>query len=163
MTNDSTAGNEEPIDVPDWAFVPLMLVVGLPGSGKSTWCRAVAARTGAQLVDDFKSRAPDLVFGNSLKIPDIVEALAAGRRCIVADIDLTRADARRDAANWLARRFPQIEPLWVFFDNAPERCRLNVLADTSRNTEARLREIEARAPNYTVPLGARVLPVWARS
>lgn len=161
MSNGATTRSEEVLEAPSWAFVPLMIVVGLPGSGKSTWCRAVAARTGAQLMDDFKSRAPDLVFRNSLKIPDLIEAIASGRPCIVADIDFTRTDARRDAAGWLADQFPHIEPLWVFFANDPERCRINVLADTSRNTQARLREIEARAPIFRIPPNGRVLPVWA--
>jgi hypothetical protein len=160
MSSDASTRNDAIVDVPRWSFVPLMLVVGLPGSGKSTWCRAVASRTGALLIDDFKSHAPDLVFRNALKLPDLVEAVAADHPCIVADIDFTRADARTDAAGWLASRFPQIEPLWVFFANDPERCRANVLADTSRNTQARLRELDARTPAYKIPPNARVLPVW---
>ena len=153
--------NDVLVDVPSWSFVPLMLVAGLPGSGKSTWCRGVAARTGAVLIDDFKSDAPDLVFRNALKLPRLARAVAAGRSCIVADIDFTRTDARTDAVGWLASQFPHIEPLWVFFTNDPERCRANVLADTSRNTPARLREIESRAQIYKIPSNARVLPVWA--
>jgi len=161
MISDHSTREDVIVDVPSWSFVPLMLVVGLPGSGKSMWCRAVTARTGALLIDDFKSHAPDLVFRNALKLPQLVHAVAAGRRCIVADIDFTRTDARTDAARWLASQFPHIEPLWVFFASDPERCRANVLADTSRNTAARLRELDARAPVYNIPSNARVLPVWA--
>src|SRR5947199_95922 len=147
MSSDGSKGDVM-VEVPNWSFVPLMLVVGLPGSGKSTWCRAVASWTGALLIDDFKSHAPDLVFRNALKIPDLAQAVTSGRRCIVADIDFTRTDARTEAADWLASQFPHIEPLWVFFANDPERCRTNVLADTSRNAAARLRELDARAPVY---------------
>ena len=149
------------IAVPDWCYVPLMLVVGLPGSGKSTWCKAVAAQTGALYIDDFKSRAPDLVFVNALKLPQLTRTIADGQRCIVSDIDFTRTEARSEAHRFLARRFPELRPAWVYFENNPDQCRANVLADVSRKPENRLREINARWAAYRIPTGAFTRPVWA--
>ncbi len=162
MNSNGSEENDAIGGVPGWAFVPLMLVAGLPGSGKTTWSRAVAARTGALLIDDFKSRATDLELVNSPKLAHFSQAIGKGRPCIVVDVDFTRTEARSQLDDWLFSMFPRIgRPLWVFFENNPGQCRVNVLADKTRtNTKARLTELDERAPNYIIPPLARVVPVW---
>jgi len=157
---DGKEQEQQSLVVPPWAHTDLLVVVGLPGSGKTTWSKAVAVETGALRIDDFKSKAPDLGFRSSLKLPLLEQTLAAGRHTILLDIDITRTEARSEAAAYLQSRFPKVTPIWVFFANEPEFCRRNILRDTSRRKEGRLVELDARSPNYRIPAGAIVLPVW---
>ena len=91
----------------------------------------------------------------------LLDALRAGKRCIVADIDFTRTEARADATRALGAMAPTLQPTWTFFANDPVQCRVNVLASARESNHIRLFEIDVRSPEYQIPAGAHVLPVWS--
>src|ERR1022692_3693558 len=85
----------------------ILLVAGLPGSGKTTYLRELEG-SGWLCFDDFKN----LAGGNSRqfrKSPQFATLLARvreGVRCVVADIDFCRTESRAEAADVLRAEVP---------------------------------------------------------
>src|SRR5437016_2437846 len=77
----------------------VILVIGLPGSGKTHYLRHVAGYTGARDFDDFKANAfndnPD--FRSARRFGELLADLWRGRDCIISDIDFCRPESLSEA------------------------------------------------------------------
>lgn len=102
----------------------VVLVIGLPASGKSTWARIEAARLrnrghAAQVLDDPVSME-DVQ-------RDVALALSQGAHSLfVVDPNLCRSPIRDAAVDWFKRQALAVE--CVFFANEPEQCLRNAMA-----------------------------------
>ncbi len=125
----------------------LVLVVGLPGSGKTQYAHARASREGLVLVDD----------PTGLEALDVLES----RSGIVTDPHLCCSETRAKAEHTLRKRFPGVVLEWVFFENDPDACFANVgrrqKAGDSRMVAGM---IWGASKRYQIPEGVLVLPVW---
>lgn len=76
----------------------LILLGGLPGSGKSFYLAALLER-GWKTLDDFQSKTPSdsTDFRDSRQFAGLVAALKAGERCVVADIRVIHRPYRESA------------------------------------------------------------------
>jgi len=140
----------------------ITFVVGLPGSGKSTWIERQAQGTDALVIHDFKagSHNDDPAFQSSRHLPELKAAVESGRNSFIADIDFCRSASRMEADLFLTKAFPGVKVKWMFFEKNVAACQANVRRDIDRRVHARLAKIAEFEPQYQIPQGATVVPVW---
>ena len=138
----------------------LTFIVGLPGSGKTRFIHEFTER-GTKCFDDFKSRGrhDSCRFDHSRYLGELAAALWVGYDCLIADIDFCRVEARDEAVALLRRWVPDVEIEWRCYDNAPTRCRRNLLADRSDSLARDLEALEKYASLYTYPDGCTPIPI----
>ena len=144
-------------------IMPITFVVGLPGSGKSTWIEQQAQGTDALVIHDFKARShnDDPAFHSSRHLPELIAAVESGRNSFIADIDFCRTASRNEAAAFLARAFPGVKVQWVFFEKNVAACQANARRDIDRRAQDRLAKIAEFGPQYQIPEGVILVPVWS--
>jgi predicted kinase len=138
----------------------IMLLAGLPGSGKTTHlCRMLA--DGWLTFDDYKAQAFEDCsrFGSSRKFLPLISALRAGLKCVVADIDFCKPESREEAEGLLFAIFPNVQLHWLFFENNPSACEANVRNRNSASWEIELKKVREYSASYSIPRNADVLPV----
>ena len=141
--------------------MPITFVVGLPGSGKSTWIEQQAQGTDPLVIHDFNARSHnnDPAFHSSLC--QLIAAVESGRNSFIADIDFCRTASRNEAGTFLARAFPEVRVHWVFYEKNVAACQANVRRDIDRRTQDRLAKIAEFEPQYQIPDGVTLVPVWS--
>ena len=139
----------------------LILLGGLPGSGKSFYVEALVGR-GWKKFDDFQSKARNdsTDFRDSRLFQDLVAALKAGERCVVADIRVAHQPYRESALRALRGDIGTINCQFQIFENQPALCSRNVERDLDRRLKDRLREISHWSHQHSVPFDAVLLWVW---
>jgi hypothetical protein len=120
----------------------LILLGGLPGSGKSFYLAALMKR-GWQNFDDFQSKTPNdsTDFRDSRQFAELMAALKAGERCVVADIRVIHGEYRESALRALRGEIEASRLQFQIFENQPEICSRNVERDPDRRLECRIRAI----------------------
>jgi len=126
----------------------VICLVGLPGSGKST------------LLIKIMMEHPGLAaYDNIIKghVEGIRANLDSGKDCIVTDPFFTLPSVRGQVERMLQGH--QIE--WIFFENAPHKCRANVKrrmdAGDTREVEGSIRRF---TEEYVIPDGVIPLEVF---
>jgi hypothetical protein len=138
----------------------LKVVIGLPGCGKTTRLSEMQA-AGFRIFDDFHANA----FGDS---PDaemsqhyfsLMDALMADQDCAVSDVAFCDPSRRSAFLKAVMVRFPKHPMEWIYFENAPEKCRQNILRRNSPDADRELKALAELAPKYVIPAGATIVPV----
>lgn len=128
----------------------VVLVVGLPGSGKTHLAIEIAAQRGCMLFDDISAEEGD---GD---LPALYKALAEGKDCVLTDPFLCIPDHRTKCQMMLS----QHELEWIFFENDKEQCIVN--AEARRKVDGRyvLGSIHRFSSLYKIPEDYTPIPVW---
>jgi hypothetical protein len=139
----------------------LILLGGLPGSGKSFYLTALVER-GWKKFDDFQSKTPNdsINFRDSRQFAGLVAALKAGEHCVAADIRVIHRPYRESALRALSSDIGAINLQFQIFENLPELCSRNVERDLDRRLEARLDAISHWSNHHSFPSDAVLLQVW---
>ncbi|OFV96503.1 MAG: hypothetical protein A3H28_06205 [Acidobacteria bacterium RIFCSPLOWO2_02_FULL_61_28] len=139
----------------------VILVVGLPGCGKTTYVDKLTAEFGAQKFDDFKANAhyDSPTFQCARRFDELIIKLVRGETCIVADIDFCRNEARIEAEEEIKGRIPGVKVEWHYFENDPIRCRRNVIRRKSNSVQQELLNIDRYSPGYDIPSPATLIRV----
>ncbi len=132
----------------------LTLIIGLPGSGKST----LKMERSEFHDDDF--------LRNELQPPrgyvGIVERLRAGINCAANDIALCESGRMSDVLERFRRDVPGVEVELIYFQNDPEQCIINVVndhwCDLRHDVGARIHAIRRFTLLYEPPPDARPVP-----
>lgn len=140
----------------------IVIVVGLPGSGKSRWVdEHRAGFAGVVNADYFEdSLVPTFRFTDSRHYRPLIAALRAGQDCLIADIAFCDTLRRVEATQVLACDAPMAVVQWVFFENNADACMANIRADGGARLLNRLRNFSLFAHKYHIPPGVNALPVW---
>lgn len=142
----------------------ITFVVGLPGSGKSTWMKQQKAQgNDVHILDDFKANAhnDDPAFCSSRYLSELKAAVESGRDIFIADIDFCRSASRIEADLFVTRNFPEATVRWIFFEKSIISCKENVRRDHERDVDSRLAKIDEFEPQYQIPSDATCIPVWS--
>jgi tRNA uridine 5-carbamoylmethylation protein Kti12 len=140
----------------------LIVIAGLPGSGKSHRIRAVKDKFAGICVEDFHANAINHSpkFEHSRHYTDLISSLSNSKDCLIADIAYCESDRRLEVERTVRREIPNVVIEWEFFENAPVKCEDNC---RRRNRSSLPREIELirdLSQKYLIPEGALVLSVF---
>lgn len=95
------------------------MLVGLPGSGKSTLGAKLAAQHNLDFIDDasIKFESPTAVLESILS--------SSKKGAVITDVYLCLTEIRASAKS-LIESNPNLDVSWVYFENNPETCLHNV-------------------------------------
>lgn len=141
----------------------LIVVIGLPGSGKSKYMEQIkAAGEVAAFYDDFQANAiqhdknPRLSNHYSL----LLKGLRGGQTIAVSDIRYCIKEELNVLIAAVIDGVPGIALDLRYFENNPEKCIKNVNTDTHRDVSGRLEKIKELSPMYKPPgISSTVLEV----
>lgn len=139
----------------------ITMLVGLPGSGKTTLGNRMIGDDGVQLPD------PNTIFLDDITviggIDELNEAIAFGwENIIVSDVFLCRPIDRDKAIRWLEKNAVGYEVEWIYFENAPDKCRENVRRRNAGGDPRKVSElINELTKFYVIPKGATVRTVFS--
>ncbi len=136
----------------------LKIVIGLPGCGKSVLLAQMQS-DGYHIFDDFHADADAPFVEMSQNFGPLMDELLAGHDCAVSDYAFCEPEYRSQFLKAITTRLPNQAMEWIYFDNAPEKCRSNIRQGGSEGIERELRALEKFGKKYVVPAGASVLPV----
>lgn len=149
---------------PDWfrkSYVPVTLVCGAPGSGKSTWVEA--ARDPADLVVCFDQIAGQIFAGGALRAgvtltPDQIADVLRRRNEMIADLMWSRA-AGKWARAWIIAGEPRAESRQWWADVVGAQI---VVLETSEAECRRRIQADAEAGDARGPQALRQVGEWWR-
>jgi predicted kinase len=143
----------------------LIFIVGLPGSGKSSYVKKINENNTFIVFDDFKDNAilnrREFTFSSSYC--KLMDCLRAGKNCIITDIDFCKTSSREEAELIMTGWKLGIEIEWVFFENNPEQCVENInkrAIELIRNEDSAILKAAEYTKEYNIPRGAKILNVW---
>ena len=133
----------------------LIVVVGLPGSGKSTLIQSMCQSFTGLRAEDFhaNARRDSPHVENSRYYPDLLQSLQSGHDCVIADIAFCDPYRRNALQHALARDILGIKVCWIYFENAPDKCRRNILRRNRESVGGDLEALARFAPLYVIPVG----------
>jgi predicted kinase len=135
----------------------LLLVIGLPGAGKS-WLidNRLRQKVTGLCVHDFHGNAIDdsPAVKNSRHYLALVEALKAGHDCVIADIEFCRPGRRDAVVKILRTEFPALAIEYHCLRNQPDRCIRNIRARSRQNEGEECSKVKELSQEYILPIGA---------
>jgi predicted kinase len=143
----------------------LTVVVGLPGAGKSTLVNAMRSSVSGLCCEDFHANAlhDSPLVENSRHYNALLEDIRTGLDCVIADIAFCDPKRRANLQQVINRQIPNSRVEWIYFENAPDKCRRNI----ERRARERLRDdldaLEKFQLLYRIPDGVTPIPVPERS
>ena len=99
-------------------------------------------------------------FTNARTFVELVRTLNAGNDCMVSDVNFCRPHRRAEFETAILEVAPGTAFEWRFFENDPAGCIENVRRRARINVTREEQTITKLAPNYIIPPGAAVMPVW---
>ena len=139
----------------------LIAVVGLPGSGKSTLVKAIGSSVSGLCCEDFHANA----FDHSPRVERsrhynaLLEHMRAGRDCIIADIAFCDPRRRLSLQEAIDKQFCDARILWIYFENAPAKCRNSIPHRARASVRDDLAALEQFEQVYGIPGGVIPLPI----
>lgn len=141
----------------------VLLVAGFPGSGKTTYITEMG-QGGWHVLDDFKANAFDNSpeFRKSRYCASLLACLRAGGKCVVADIDFCRTEARAEAEKVLREGVPDVAITWCYFSYDVQACETNIKHRNRPSLQEDLKKLYECAAHYRIPHGADVRACYRR-
>jgi len=139
----------------------LTVIVGLPGSGKSTLVEKMKREGAGFCVHDFHANAHmnSPLVEHSRHYGDLIRSLRRGTDCVIADIAFCEPARRDNLERAVAREIPALRIEWVYFENAPETCAHNIKTRARSSSASDLRELARLTALYILPSEVVPIPV----
>lgn len=134
----------------------IKLIVGLPGSGKTTWGSRFAAKNSKVLFIDDISMLTNNALSYFKTVSKEYEVM------LIADVFFCDSVIRKDAFQILSGLFPEAKIEMVFFENSVEKCEKNVykrqLEGDNRKVLGLIHQFSLK---YEIPEGVVPLSIWS--
>ena len=143
----------------------LTVVVGLPGAGKSTLVNAMRSSVSGLCCEDFHANAlhDSPLVENSRHYNALLEDIRTGRDCVIADIAFCDPKRRANLHQAIDRQISNSRIEWIYFENAPDKCRRNIERRARERLGDDLDALEEFQRLYCIPDGVTPIPVRERS
>jgi len=138
----------------------LILIAGLPGSGKSTYGEKLKGEVGATCyVDDYHAKANGnrLGFENGREYRNLIAGLERGELWVASDIEWCRPEKRREVEAALRKAVPHVHIEWHFLATDEDTCRQRVQQRDRNSVDDELSKIDELLQEYHVPRGAKIV------
>jgi hypothetical protein len=138
----------------------VVLIAGLPGSGKSTYGTTLKGVIGAtDFVDDYHADAinGNVAFNHGRKYCEMVAGLQKGQTWIASDIEWCRPEKRRAVEDALRAALPSVALEWRFLSTDESVCRERVNGRGRPSAQSELQKIEELSRVYHVPPGSKIV------
>lgn len=151
------------------AMPTLTVIAGLPGSGKTHLVKEMARSQdlGLATSDYMKNSIGDLPqLEKSRHHQQLIDALGAGKDCVVADIVFVRKNKRSEFLGAISHALPGVSIKWICFENDWLQCLKNVdqrAGNDSDKFERDATELVKLTRRYSVAEGAEIRQVWKGS
>lgn len=132
----------------------LTIVVGMAGSGKSTFCKSVAHQTGAKLFEDATLTSNDERRAGLNCLGEIVARLVGRNEdCIIDESHLTVPSFRNLFKDFCDSFLPNVNQKWIFFEKDVRACINNVYEDAQngRDDPSRFKALNNQRVAYQIP------------
>ncbi len=136
----------------------LILIAGLPGSGKSCWMQTNTPVADFFVADDFMVHAYGDIgrFTYSRWYFPLLFALRAGRNAAISATAFCDFERPKAAETVMSDTVKDLAYRWVFFEHAPDACRQNIergAREKGRAPQKRLQALEDWSHRDCIPLG----------
>lgn len=138
----------------------VILIAGLPGSGKSTYGKKLKARLGAaDYLDDYHANAigDDPAFKRGRQYERLIAGLKNGETWIASDIESCRPQKRREVEATLQEDVPQVVIEWHFLATDEDTCRRNVEQRDPQSRDSASGKIDELVHEYLVPPWSKIV------
>jgi hypothetical protein len=140
----------------------LIVVVGLPGSGKSHYIKSPKTHSTSVVAEDYMADSHNhgSCFTDSRHYDQLIHDLRHGKDCIIADIEFCAKSKQEEVEKEVRKCVPGVTIEWHCFENNPQQCAANVEQRSRNNAGEEKEKIHRLSRIYHIPNGAKVLPVW---
>jgi len=130
-------------------------LLGLAGSGKSPLAEEISTRTGAEIFEGTEGERKEEL------LRAIVQALNAGKDCVVEEIAYCMPSRREQIVAFLCNKVPNVEIEWACFENDLESANWNVRHRKHKSdaVQEHLHINQCYHGLYIYPGGANVIPI----
>lgn len=130
-------------------MIKVTLIVGLPGSGKTTYAKSLLSDDMFLIDDPNKDKT---LFD---------QAIASGKSHILLCDPLLIGAHMKRVEDFLKGKFDQIEFDWIYFENDPDAAWLNHLERNKTDPRDISRKwFDKLSEQYVIPEGSVVMPVY---
>jgi len=128
----------------------LTIIVGMPGSGKTTLGRELAHPE--HQFSDVTSRGKKKDFGPG-GMGELIARLARGEDCVADSAEFTVPKYRDTFRSFLNEFLPEVKLEWIFFENDRVACLNNLIRDlnSTRHRPERLNFLKIETNSYRLP------------
>ncbi len=140
----------------------LVVIVGLPGSGKSFELRHRRMFCSGISVEDFMadSIGHSRNFAYSRHYRALIESLREGHECVIADIEFCRPERRKEFEDVVCRVVENLELEWVYFENDLQGCTRNIQRRNRSRWIDEISKAKELSATYVIPDGSNKLCVF---
>lgn len=145
---------------PTTAIAKITLLVGLPGSGKSTLGNILAKESDSYFLDDISNQTSDI----NLFFADFFQTHQNIQHLIVSDVYFCYEKTLKKAQNILNNHFPNAILDVIYFENSYQKCLNNINYRISLGDDRKVLEfLSNTSKTYTIPNHIQPVSIWQHS
>lgn len=130
----------------------IILITGLPGSGKSHLGNQLAKKYNYQLIDDLPKEEFCELYA---KLDDFAKGL------IISNVNFVLSSSRQIIISYLQKIYQTCEFNWIYFENNPQQCLENIKLKNSRKSFRDTENfIKLMTQHYHIPKYIKPINVW---
>ena len=142
---------------PTTAIAKITLLVGLPGSGKSTLGNILAKESDSYFLDDISNQTSDI----NLFFADFFQTHQNIQHLIISDVYFCYEKTLKKAQDILNNHFPNAIIDVIYFENSYQKCLNNINYRISLGDDRKVLEFLSNTSKvYTIPSHVHPVSIW---